>query len=187
MNLQLMTQLIPLNTAWCSVEGGFNIHSIRDNEYLGHISDIELAQIHPHVPAAIRLMPPSDEFALKLRTMIGIWDSSMQLEANDGKKVAIFGIRSIAIKAKTVDVECYGTYYSDVILPDGQDTVRLPDEHVQNFKMSRKWLDTAHPGWKNRYLVACDLDMSLTHAVRAMVQNVPVVKHTVVLPEGLTS
>lgn len=183
--MQRLSYLVPLNTTWHRVEGGFDLHNCRDDTYIYTVSDSELEQLDPRLPHAIQMLPASDNFALTIRLMVGIWDCPTYLVTAEGRNVAVYGVTDLAMKSDIVTVMCYATYFTEHMSAYCEKPVLIPEEHVKDFNLTRKWLDTTYPGWEKRYQVARDLDFNITLAVRAMLEGVQVASNPN-LPDSLS-
>lgn len=185
MNLDLIYELVPINTTWRRGQDGFDLHQGNDDTYIYSVLDSELARIDPRLPAAIQMLPDADRIGLKIRTMLGIWDFDIYLESVEGRKVAVLGVEDFDVKSTVVTLTGYGCYYNEQLTPSSGDVVLLPEEPYVKFDLSRTWLDATFPHWEQRYKVARDLDMNPTLAVRAMLEGANIVSNPD-LPDGLS-
>lgn len=173
MPTNLITTLLKANAAWTPADEGFVVTD-RFESHL--ITDDDLNQIHLHLASAMRLMfeidqeLPSRNVYLLVETLM----SRIKFRTVGGDMVAITKLSEAKVSEGFVTIKGSGYCYYERSCPLSGKLLPIPlcpSSHLS--LIPRDWFDMEHPGWKQRFQAALDLNCTLQEATESLFLTMP--------------
>lgn len=179
-NAEILADLFPPYSVIRSCQGGFNVRVKPDGAFSdSFISDDKVACFSTKLPATIRLM----ETLYPELNGVYVRDAFLLLCADihvltRGEHYAVTQVSKITFFKEAVSIRGSGFLFKKYKGARGEAELLVPTGLGPIIaEVDNTWLDAAAPGWRTRYKLSCDLDMSTIDSLRVMVtlqHNVPV-------------
>lgn len=186
-NKEKLDQLIFQGATFTICGGGFwvRLNNFEDSGY--YVKNTDLAQVHPRLPSAIRLLSRLSEpyacyaSSYDILMMLKLWQAELCVVASDGTQVAVLKVRDVTLNNEHVCMMIRGFRYETVRSLYDPEPYLIPIQVCTETTVSNRWLDEHYPAWDTRFLLATELGYSADDCVREML-NLPQASTTCMLP-----
>lgn len=189
MNRTLIHKLIPFDRNWTINGDGIDFIRGGYDSQVTHVSFEQLKVLHQKLPLALELLKEHRKYAdsTAILRVLRLWETDIRVPNMTGDMmVAIETIHKVDFKQVFVSISGQGMEYEEMSHTQTGESILIPGPvDIGGVLLRNGWLNEHFPGWRERFELAVQLDMSLMDAVRSMCQRSPV-PEVKVLPDDLT-